>query len=325
MKKAKKIFIAALSFLLIFLCASALYINNLLNSVNRTILVNDEGKPVTRKDLNISTDAPKEEDTGIKNILLIGIDQRRNEKSHSDTMLIASIDSNNEVVKLTSLMRDLWVPIPGRYDDRINTAYFRGGPLLTIKTVNFNFKMDIEDYIAVDFESFKDIIEAVGGVEVDVKNTELRSVNEEIQWHNSLSKRKPSPPLKQAGLQTLDGCQALSYARIRNVGNSDWDRTRRQRYVMSQIFKKCKQMPVTKIPGIVRKILPNIETSLTNSEIIELGNAILKYRNNEIVEYRVPASRTYSDEYRGKALVIIPDIEENTKLLHEFIYGKAQS
>lgn len=317
----KKAAIIILSILIIGLSASALYIYKIINSVHRTILVDDKGNPLDREGMEIATDAPNQEETGVKNILLIGVDTRKNEKPHSDTMIIASIDHKNKTLKLTSIMRDTWLAIPGRNDNRINTAIFTGGPLLALKTVNFNFKMDIEDYITVDFNSFMTVIDEVGGVQIDVKDSEIRSINREIAWHNFISDRKPSPLLTRSGLQTLDGCQALSYSRIRDVGNYDWERTSRQRKVLNEIFKKGKDISVTKVPGLINKILPNVDTSLSNTELIQLGISIINFRKNEIEEYRIPANNTYTDEYRGEALVIIPDIKKNTKLLHEFIYG----
>ncbi len=321
MKKAKKIMITILTLLLVILIVSGFVIYGMMDSVNRKILVDEHGNPLDREGKGIGINAPNKEDTGVINILLLGVDKRTNETPRSDTMIIASIDKKNKSIKLTSVMRDTWIPIPGRSDNRINTAFLYGGPALAIKTVNTNFNLDIEDYIAVDFEAFKDIIDVVGGVEIDVKQKELWYVNKEIQWQNSISNKAPSPTLTSPGLQTLDGCQALAYSRIRKVGNSDWERTARQREVLNQVFKKSKEISITKVPNLVNKILPKVETSLSSSQIIDLGISIMNYRKNEIEQFRIPADGAYTDEYKGKLLVIVPDMQKNKDMLHEFIYG----
>ncbi len=326
----KRILVVSLAVALVLLIGSGAYVYNMLGMVQGSALVDPEtGNPIgndpeVKKDvLNISEDAPSQKDTGVINILLFGIDSgKQDEPARSDSIIIASIDKNNKSIKLTSLMRDMYVPIPGRKDNRINTSYIFGGPTLAIKTVNSNFNMNIEDYITVDYFAMEAIVDEVGGIPIDIKQAEIRVINEYIDDLNKLSKSgSKAPHMTKSGLQTLSGREAVAYSRVRFVGRDDFERTERQRRVLNEVFKKGKTVGVIKIPDLVGKILPNVETSLTKTEIIELGIMILGFNKQEIEQFRIPADGHYKDEWvSSDMLVLKPDLVSNTKLLHEFIY-----
>jgi len=171
------------------------------------------------KDLGISDDAPVEDE--IINILLFGLDSRvEGQRSRSDTIMIATLDSKENKIKLTSIMRDTYVSIPGREDDRINAAYAFGGPELAIRTINENYNMNISKYVTVDFFSLEKVINALGGVEIDIKDYEIKALNNGIIELNRLHKDDlDSPLIEGPGRHLLDGRQAVAYARIRKVGN----------------------------------------------------------------------------------------------------------
>lgn len=269
---------------------------------------------------NVAEAAPKSD---VVNIALFGIDSRDPDQSgRSDTMMIASIDKGNKQVKLTSLMRDMYVDIPGRGGDRLNHAYAYGGPALAIKTINTNFKMDIRDYVTVDFFNLPKIIDEVGGVDIDVKADEIKLLNSYLDEINRLDGGKPSPHVAKAGMQLLDGRQALAYSRIRYVGNGDYERTERQRRVMDAIFQRVKKAGPLRLPGMVADMLGYCETSLSKAEVMSLGLEVLSFGNIDMQQYRLPVDGTFkSQKIRGMA-VLVPDMEKNTQLLHEFIYGK---
>jgi len=334
----KKFFITALSILLIFLIASATYIyilldqiennsedNSLVDSLDSSNSSNSSNPPkkLTPEDLGISETAPKASETGVTNILLFGLDSRtENHISRSDTIIITTIDKKNQVIKLTSLMRDMYVPIPGRNKNRINTAYIFGGPTLAIKTVNTNFDLDIRYYVTVDFFGLERIIDQVGGITIDVKKQEIPYINSCIAELNSLNKNtKPVPLLTEPGLQTLNGRQAVAYARIRNVGNADFERTERQRRVLVELFKKVKTLNPLKLPGLVSTILPYVETNLPKTEILSLGISVLGFKDKDIIQYRIPVDGTFTSQRINGMAVLVPDIEKNKALLHDFIYG----
>ena len=324
----KKVLIITLTILLIVLIGSGAYIYNMLNQIQENPVVNpDTGEPVKdRKELGINDNAPVTKDTGIKNILLLGIDSRtKDEPARSDSIMIASIDKKNSTVKITSLMRDMYVPIPGKKDNRINTAYIFGGPSLSIKTINTNFNMDIEDYVEVDFFSLETIINEVGGVPIEIKKTEVKVINQYIDNLNDISTDgTKTPRVTTSGIQTLTGRQAVAYCRIRFVGRDDFERTERQRRVLNELFKKGKSIGLSNIPNLVAKILPDVQTSLSKTEIIELGIAMLGFSTENLEQSRIPADDSYSDEWVGDMLVLKPDLEKNTELLHDFIYGTTE-
>ncbi|HZK33742.1 MAG TPA: LCP family protein [Bacillota bacterium] len=325
MKKFLKI---ALAVLLVFLLVAAGYVYKLLDSIQNTQVVNpDTGKPIKDpSDLGIGPSAPDFDKTGIKNIMLFGTDNRsRNEKSRSDTMMVASIDRKHKAVKITSLMRDMYVPIPGRNDDRLNTAYAFGGPSLAIKTVNSTFNMDITDYVSVDFYSLEMIIDEVGGIPIDVKRSEVKEINKYAKdLDRVVNDGSKAPLLTEAGLQVLSGRQAVSYCRIRSVGRDDFERTERQRRVLNELFKKGKSIGITRIPGLVSKILPEIETSLTKTEIVDLAMVMLGFSTSEIDQFRLPADGYYTDQTIRRMRVLVPDLDESKDMLHDFIYGTDQ-
>jgi LCP family protein required for cell wall assembly len=324
----KKAFIIALSILLALLIASATYIYIILDRIQDNSLGKspDSPKPsgkLTDEDLGISETAPKASETGVINILLFGLDSREeNQVSRSDTIMIATIDKKNQAIKLTSLMRDMYVSIPGRRNNRINAAYVFGGPALAMKTVNTNFDLDIRYYITVDFFGLEKIIDQVGGITIDVKSQEIRHVNSCITELNNLNKdTNPSPLLTTAGPQTLNGRQAVAYSRVRKVGNADFERTERQRKVLTELFKKASTISPLEVPGLVSAVLPNVETNLPKMEILSLGTAVLGFKNKNIMQYRIPVDGAFKHQRIDGMAVLVPDLEKNKTLLHNFLYG----
>jgi LCP family protein required for cell wall assembly len=332
--KMKKIVISVLLILLAFLIGTAGYIYYLLDQIQRNSFIDpsnstDSSEPQvtdrkpSREDLGISDTAPDSKETGVVNVLLFGLDSRaKNQNSRSDTIMIATIDKKNEAIKLTSLMRDMYVSIPGREDNRINTAYIFGGPTLAIKTVNTNFNLDIQYYATVDFFGLEKIIDQVGGVTIDVKKEEIKYLNSALNELNRLNKdTEPSPLITEAGPQTLNGRQAVAYARIRKVGHADFERTERQRTILTQLFKKVKTINPLKLPGLVATVLPYVETNMPTTEILKLGASVLGFKSKDIIQYRIPVNGTFkSQRIRGMA-VLVPDLEKNRELLHNFLYG----
>ncbi len=299
------------------LIAGGLYVYSLLDKVQENPLKE------TPEELGVSEIAPREDDTGVINILLFGVDARSlNERSRSDTIMIASIDTKNNAVKLTSLMRDMYVEIPGKGKNRINAAYALGGPALAIKTVNTNFDMNITRYATVNFYSLEKIIDQIGGITIDVKKNEIDPLNACIRELNRLDPSNKGSYVTSAGRQTLNGRQAVAYSRIRKVGRDDFQRTERQRTVMNEMFKKAKSVGVLKLPGLAEAILPNVETNITKSEMISLGITAVQHSGNAIEQYRLPVDGTYQSQSINGMAVLVPDMEENKKLLHEFIYGE---
>lgn len=289
------------------------YTNSMLNKIKKVQI------PKNNEDLGISSKS-YESNEKVINIVFFGLDRRNpDQSSRSDSIMVVSIDNVNKKVKVTSLMRDMYVPIPEKGSNRINAAYAFGGPLLSIKTINSDFNLDIKNYVAVDFFGLEKLIDKVGGVEINVSAAEAKVLNNYLSELNKLNGDKT--PDVTAGQQILNGRQAVAYSRIRYVGNADYERTERQRRVLNELFKKLKAQGTVKLPGTISQMLPYVETSLTNSEIMDYALDCMKFNANSIVQYRLPADGCFkSQKIRGMD-VLVPDMEKNKSLLHEFIYG----
>ncbi len=239
------------------------------------------------KDDDIAQITPISE--GIINIALFGIDSRDTDsfKGLSDSIMILSVNTDSGKIKLISLMRDSLVEIPrdkGTMYNKINAAYNLGGPALAIKTINKNFGLDIKEYATVNFYGMADIIDAVGGLEIDVQQKELNThnaLNDAIREQALYLGLKNPPLVKEAGLQTLSGIQVVGWARIRSVATAegvanDYGRTDRQRVVMEKLLNKALSMSVSQYPKLIKTILPYVETSLSYNEILKLSSVLSK-------------------------------------------------
>lgn len=229
----------------------------------------------------------------VLNIALFGVDQREaGERGRSDSIMIASIDKKHSKIKLVSIMRDSYVDIEGHGKDKLNHAYAFGGPQLAIKTLNQNYNLAIKDYAAVNFADLAHIIDAIGGIEMDIQSYELTEVNKYINDVSSVT-GLPATPLEKTGKQMLSGVQAVAYSRIRYVGNGDYERTDRQRKVLEAILTQISDLGATQYPTLVKKLLPYVETSLNATDILKIGASVFTSGIRTLDELRLP-SENYS-------------------------------
>ena len=261
-------------------------------------------------------------DENITNIALFGLDTRPgDDKSHSDCMMIVTIDNTRGKIKLSSLMRDSLVEIDGVGEDKLNAAYFRGGPSLAIRTINENFGTDIEDYIAVNFEQVVEIVDALDGVEINVATEdELSELNRVIRDYG-IEQGKEFSPVEKTGLQTLDGVQALCYGRIRkgNTGD-DWSRVERQGVVLNAMFAKISSMDANGLLGIMTKLMPYVTTSLAPSDVAPLIVGAVKNGVPTVEHVRFPLDGAW--QYYGSSNeYIMYDVDVVADELHEYIYN----
>ncbi len=247
-------------------------------------------------------------DRDILNILLVGLDDDSGGTSRSDTMMLLSVDKVNKALKLTSFLRDMWVEIPGHDKARLNASFSYGGVGLTVQTIENNFNVDIDHSVIVDFNMFKNIIDALGGVEVEITQKESDFIN-----------RTTSVTVKP-GINKLDGKGALVYARIRKL-DSDFNRTQRQRKVITAIINEAVRSNPFELLGAVSKIMPLVKTDINALELTVMALNALKYITFDIDQLQVPASDAYvSQRIKGQA-VLVPDIERNKNNIIKFIYG----
>lgn len=261
-------------------------------------------------------------DESITNIALFGLDTREGDtQSHSDCMMIVSVDNTRGKIKLISLMRDSLVNIDDHGEDKLNAAYFLGGPSLAIRTINENFGTDITEYIAVNFEQLVEIIDALGGVEINVETTEeLLELNRVIRDYG-IEQGKEFAGVEQTGLQTLDGVQALCYGRIRKGGTGDdWARVERQSIVLEAMFTKVQEMSASELIGLMQKLVPYVTTSLSPTEIAPLIVGAVKDGVPTLEHTRVPLDSEW-DYYGASSEYILYDLDVAADHIHEYIYN----
>ncbi len=259
---------------------------------------------------------------GITNILLLGeeaIDSGSG-RGRTDIMMIATMNTRDKSFKLTSLMRDTLVQIPGNKDNKLNAAYEAGGIPLLYETIELNFDVKLDGYVLVGFDDFENVINKLGGVRITLTGAEARYLN----TTNYIS--KPEYRNVVEGSQVLNGNQALGYCRVRYVATgdnqiNDFGRTSRQRVVLNAIFDQYKSKSLPELVLLLNEILPMITTDIKKADFDTYLRTALSLGVSEIQNLRIPADHTFDEGYVRKMSVLIPNIQENVSILHEFIFG----
>ena len=254
------------------------------------------------------------------NVLLLGCDSyTTNDRQRTDSMIILSVNQAAGRVKLTSLMRDTWIPVPGKKSSRkLTELCFVGGPELTMRAVKESFGVDVDKYMLISMAGVAEVIDLVGGIEIDVTEAERKALNKGLFDLSSLSGMEK---LQESGEKVhLNGNQATAFARIRKI-DSDYVRTGRQRTVLLAVADKLKggADPATLLT-ITTTLLKYVETNLSLTDIMGLATLGLSVDLSGVEEFRVPVDGTYeSGMYQG-FWSIRPNFTKNAALLHSFIY-----
>ena len=261
----------------------------------------------------------------IENILLIGLDGTNDKfPKRSDTMIILTIDKLNKSLKLTSLARDTLVKIPGRGEEKLTHAYAYGQEELLMQTINENFDLDIKDYAVVNFKSFIDIVDIIGGVDINVNEKEIHHLNEVIKECYGVNHEdtKNIEYITSSGNHNLNGYQALAYARIRKL-DTLYKRDERQRLILTNIAHKLSDVSISKYLQIAKSILRHIKVNIAFNKIIDLAFIAHELASYDISQLEFPISE-YREEGRigEKGTYVVKwDKNKNIELLHQFIYG----
>lgn len=259
----------------------------------------------------------------IVTVAVFGVDGRDDvEGDRTDTIMVATADYEHSKVKVASLMRDTYVYIDKKYGyDKLNAAYAYGGPDLALQTINQNFDTTITDYVTIDFIAMVSMVNAVGGVTVDIETEEeLDWVNEYLMDVNE-KVATGSPFLEETGSQIVDGSQALAYCRVRYVGDGDFDRTLRQRVVFEQVLSKALDLDLPQQYNLVMATLPYVETSLSTLEIFKYGANLALMPSKDIEQSRFPIDELISlDMLDGLSYVIPNTLAENIEAFYQFVY-----
>lgn len=261
-------------------------------------------------------------DKDVFNILLIGCDSREEDsEGRSDAMILVSINEKNKTLTATSILRDIYLYIPGKGNDRVNSAYAFGGAELLTDTIEQNFRIKIDRYAIINFYAFIDVINEIDGITLDISKEELPIINFYITELNYLTGVKSDTDLLfDTGSLNLNGKQALGYVRNRYIG-MDFERTARQRRVLELTYEKIKNCNIIKLSRLLNLVLPQITTNLTEGELFSMILKLPAYKNYNLEQWRMPVEDSYSFlKIRGMSVIGI-DFDKNSKELESRIYG----
>ncbi len=276
------------------------------------------------KEIASVTELPMQEQ-GVVNILLIGNDSRENgDDGRSDAMILLSISSKTKTIYMTSLLRDMYVEIPGHDGNRLNAAYSYGGAELLMETIEKNFDISVNRYVLVNFEAFASLVDAVGGIDLELTSEEIEYVNGYLVEYNMLTGRPQGTDnmdTSLSGMVHLNGPQALAYSRNRYLG-TDFGRTERQRKVLTAVIKKLPSALFTNAGDLIDGLLPNLTTNLTRNECFRLSLMAGKLLTYEIVSDNIPQPGTYKSVIIRKMDVLEVDFDTNIEYLKKKLYGE---
>ena len=295
----------------------------------------------------LTAQAKKITSDDVMNILLIGEDLRDTTKEsrevgNTDVMMVISVNKKDKTITLTSIMRDCYVSFQDKdgnwWSNRINAAYWHGGIIGMKNTIEDYLSINIDRYVLVNFKVFIDIVDTLGGIDMHVTDEEAngdpdapRSDKEHRGMQNPLDEQNKylgnkvkTDYIKKGGDLHLNGNQALAYARLRYVGDADFDRTKRQRKVINEMIKESRSMSLVQMDQLATKVLPQVTTDVTRSELAGLLIEMLDFRNYKVQEMRIPAENTFTNEFIDGMAVLSVDFPANVELFREKAYGTTE-
>lgn len=255
----------------------------------------------------------------ILNILLVGQDRRPGEqRARTDAMLLVTVNTKTKTVTTTSFMRDMYVQIPGYYSNRINVAYYLGGAQLLFDTLELNFGIRPDKFVEVDFGGFIDVVELVGGIEMELTKAEADHLNYNEDFYDF---PEESWNLKE-GKNLLTGKQALAYSRIRMIDpTADFARTERQRKVIAALIDKASDLNLAELNSLLLEMADVITTDMTSREILSYANTLYPMLDafGEMNSVQIPyGDKFYSVAVEGVGMVLVPDLPGNSAVIAEF-------
>lgn len=245
--------------------------------------------------------------SGITNIALYGVDAPEGIFGRSDTIMILTVDTVHDKIKLTSIVRDAYVYIPGRGMDKITHAYAYGGAQLALRTLNANFQLGIKDFITVNFTTMPKVIDILGGITISVTDKEANAI----------------PGINGAGTYTFTGSQALAFARLRSIDN-DFERSRRQRDVMNAVFNKMLSTSAGSYPRIMGQIFPLLRTSLSSGEMIRLAGSAASNGIRKVEQMRFPQASLSSGQRINNRYYYVFDRSQTLYNIHNYIFNDSK-
>ena len=316
-KRRRKMIIVFIILEIIFLLGTGLY----RYAQNKISLIQpSQFKPAQVTNPNIPQ-GKVEEMEGYWTIALFGVDSRNNsvgKGNNADVIIICNIDQGSGEIKLVSVFRDTYLSVSdnGLYN-KINQAYFLGGPKQAVEALNRNLDLQIDDFATFNWKAVVDAVNILGGVDVELSKAEFYYINAYIT-ETVEATGVGSYQLKQAGLNHLDGVQAVAYARLRKM-DTDFARTERQREIIDLCFQKLKKSDFAVVNNVMEAVFPQILSSVTIDDIIPAAKNLTKYTIADTMGF--PAARSDANMGKKGACVIPQTLESNVTLLHQFLFG----
>ena len=253
----------------------------------------DEGEIDTSLPSGTATPISQGKDTF--NIMLFGLDTRdpkRFNGARSDVMMLLSVDTKKKTIKLTSFMRDILIDKGSKGKNRLNTAIL-DGPDYALEALKSNFGVQTDKYAIINFWALSDVIDALGGVDINIKSAEISNMNKSIKEINSLaSGGKAAALVKSAGEQHLNGRQAVAYMRIRKVGNGDFERTQRQRTVLNRLIAQMSDLSLDEAIKLANVLPKYVRTNMSQADILAMATKLYGVRGADVQELRIPLDKT---------------------------------
>lgn len=317
-KKKRKIWFILLEIAVLIgiLCfAGYSYISSRLDLMQRLPWNPDEIK-------NVEISEEKQEQmSGYWTIAVFGVDSRNSsvgKGNNSDVNILCNIDQGTGEIRLVSVYRDSYLNISDKNTyNKINAAYMQGGPEQVVKALNRNLDIDIDDYATFNWKAVADAINILGGIDVEITKSEFYYINAFIS-ETVKATGVASTQLKSAGMNHLDGVQAVAYGRLRLM-DTDYARTERQRKVISLAFEKMKKADWATINNIVQTVFPQVATSIEINDLLKIGRNITRYHLTETTGF--PSELREKKMGRKGACVIPQTLESNVIELHHFLFG----
>ena len=259
------------------------------------------------------------------NILLLGGDSRSLEDyGRTDTMIILSVNREESMMKMTSIMRDTWVQLSSGHSEKINAANVFGGPELAMKVVNESFGTDIEHYVLINMNGLVELIDMLGGVTIEVSESERDYTNRYANdYLREVADYQGATCLDQTGLVHLNGLLSVAYMRNR-YSDSDFGRVMRQQKVLLALAAQAQEMEVDALMETAEDFFDRIDTNMTSDQLKEIAMAGLVTEIEDVEQFRIPADGSYESGTFSGTWMIRPNFEKNQTLLREFIYGAEQ-
>lgn len=270
---------------------------------------------IKKENIAISHEAPK---TELYHIAVFGIDDLDTTAGRADSVMIFTIDKEHKQLKLTSVLRDTYLPVKGHDEDKLNHAYAYGGAELMLHTINDNFDLDVEEFVALNFRDVITVVDRLGGLYLEINEEERIAINKGAREYAPGTKN-----ITESGTVLLNGAQVVTYVRIRNIDN-EVVRSGRQRYVIQRLADKLKSQHITDYPKLLREFLPLVETSLTEGELLGAAVDALSCDLN-IKQYVLPsdADQPVGGSYDGFWCWRF-DIDAASKRWHKFLETKVE-